>query len=70
MTIKKEYIVFSTEGYRRHKSFKDKKGSRFVSLNVRDNENRVFLELTIEEAQKAICEIKKAIKESKTNLPF
>jgi len=72
MTIKKEYIVFSAEGYNYHKTFRDTKATRYVALNVRDNENRVYLELTIDEAKQVIQEIKDAIKESKKkgNTPF
>jgi hypothetical protein len=70
MPIKKEYIVFSTEGYKQHKTFKDKKGTRYVSLHVRDAQSNVYLELTVEQAKEAIQDIKKAIKESKKNRPF
>jgi len=70
MTIKKEYIVFSAEGYKYHKTFMDKKGTRSVALNVRDAQSKVYLELTVDEAKQAIQDIKKAIKESKKNTPF
>jgi hypothetical protein len=72
MTIKKEYTVFSAEGYNYHKTFRDTKATRAVALHVRDNENRVYLELTIDEAKQVIQEIKDAIKESKKkgNTPF
>ena len=70
MPIKKEYIVFSAEGYKRHKTFKNKKSTRHVSLSVRDAESHVYLELTVEQAKEAIQDIQKAIKESKKNTPF
>ena len=71
MAIKKEYTVFSAEGYKRHKTFKNNKSTRHVSLNVRDAESHVYLELTIDEAKQAIEEIKAAIKKSKKgNTPF
>lgn len=70
MTIKKEYTVFSAEGYKQFKSFKDKKGTRSVTLNVRDDQSKVYLELTVDEAKQAIQDIKKAIKESKKDIPF
>lgn len=70
MTIKKEYIVFSAEGYKHRKTFQDKKGTRSVALHVRDAQSNVYLELTVDEARQAIEDIKKAIKESKRNTPF
>jgi hypothetical protein len=70
MPIKKEYTVFSAEGYKQKNSFKDKKGIRYVSFHVRDAQSNVFLELTIDQAKEAIQDIEKAIKESKKNSVF
>lgn len=72
MAIKKEYTVFSAEGYKYHKTFKDEKATRVVALNVRDRENHVYLELTVDEAKQAIQDIEQAIKDSKKkkNTPF
>ena len=72
MAIKKEITVFSAEGYQRHITFKDKKPARFVNLWVGSGSERGNVELTIQEAEQVIQEIKDAIKKSKkkSNYPF
>jgi hypothetical protein len=72
MTIKKEYTVFSAEGYQYMTTFKDKKPTRFVNLYVGTGSDRITLELTIDEAKQVIQEIEDAIKKSKkkNNYPF
>jgi len=72
MTIKKEYTVFSAEGYQYMPTFKDKKPTRFVNLYVGTGSDRITLELTIDEAKQVIQEIEDAIKKSKkkSNYPF
>jgi hypothetical protein len=72
MTIKKEYTVFSAEGYQYMTTFKDKKPTRFVNLYVGTGSDRITLELTIDEAKQVIQEIEDAIKKSKKkdNYPF
>jgi hypothetical protein len=72
MSIKKEYVAFSAEGYQYHKTFKDNKPTRVVAIHVRDHASISYLELTIDEAKQVIQDIEKAIKDSKKkgNTPF